>query len=202
MGMDPLIEHRERVRQIAHDLDIDLIVVVDLGRDEVDVHDAMFHIGVPETGVILDHVVADRDDQIRGIERATGVVARLQPDRLEAALVVHVDTALRHERRDHADAGRLDELPQRLSTPARQRPPVAKVLGPASQNTPPIRSAEWGLLPSTLGKIPQPMVQSFVLTRRSRYRLCHASPLAVRCAPLTAACGAACHWWHTPCELN
>ena len=60
--------------------------------------------------MIFHHVVAERDDQVRGVERAAGVVARLQPDGVEAALVIHVDAALRHERRHHADAGRLDEL--------------------------------------------------------------------------------------------
>ena len=73
---------------------------------------------VPEAGVVLDHVVAERDHQVGLLDGPYGVVPGLEADGEEAALVVHVDTALGHEGADHADAGALDELAQLLGRPA------------------------------------------------------------------------------------
>ena len=57
--------------------------------------------------MVLDHVVAERDDEVGVVDRAGDVVARLQADRVEAVVGVHVDGALRHEGAGDADAGLL-----------------------------------------------------------------------------------------------
>ena len=106
----PLVEHPERVGQVTHHLDVDGVALVDLGGQEVHVDDRLVAIGVPQARVVLDHVVAERDHEVGLLDGPYRMVAGLQADGEQAALVVHVHTALGHERADHPDAGALDEL--------------------------------------------------------------------------------------------
>ncbi len=59
--------------------------------------------------MVFDHVVAERDHEIGGLDRHEIHVARLQADREETARVLARDTALGHERRQDSDSRGLDE---------------------------------------------------------------------------------------------
>ena len=52
-------EEFDSLRQVAHDFDLDLIVLIDFRRDEIRVHNAVFFVGIPQLRVVLHHVVAE-----------------------------------------------------------------------------------------------------------------------------------------------
>ena len=114
-GRSPLVEHPQRVREIADDVELDAVVLVDLGREEVDVDDALVVLGVPQPRVVLDHVVAERDDEVGRVECAGHDVLGLQADGEQTVVVVHVDRTLGHHRVRDADAGAFAEQPQLLA---------------------------------------------------------------------------------------
>ena len=108
-ALEQLVHLPERVCDVTRDVDRGLVVVVDLGRPEVDVHDLLRRALVPEGGAPLDQVVADRDHDIGLAQRHQDVVLALQPDREQAVRVGARDRALAHEGVDHADAGVLGQ---------------------------------------------------------------------------------------------
>ena len=78
-GIDALVEHPQGMGQVADHLDLDAVVLVDLGWDEVDVDDALVGTGIPEPGVVLDHVVAEGDHEVGLASMATAGAVVLWP---------------------------------------------------------------------------------------------------------------------------
>ena len=116
LAVEALIEGLVDLPQGVGDVGLDVehhgVVVVDLGRLEVDVDDPGRPVVVPEARRVLDEVVADADDQIRGVERDVDVVAALKAHGEEAVRVRHRHRALAHEGVDDPDAGLVGEAPE------------------------------------------------------------------------------------------
>ncbi len=104
---------RERVVDVADQLDLGHEVLVNLGRQRVDADDLLVPARVPVLGRVLDQVVADGQHHVRLVEAGHGVVAGLEPNGAERLGRVHRDQALAHERLGHRDAGGAHELAQR-----------------------------------------------------------------------------------------
>ena len=108
--------------EIADDLDLDAVMIIDLRGNEVGMHDLLLFVRVPLLGVVLDHVVAEGDHEVGLLHEDRGIVGLgAEADRVDALLGVHVDATLRHERADDANSGLLDE--------------TAKLLGGTSADT-------------------------------------------------------------------
>ena len=104
-----LVDLPEGVGDVGDDLDVDVIVLVDLGGPEVDVDDGLAAALVPVRGSVFDQIVTHRDHDIGGIERGIGVVALLQADGEQAVGIGTRHRALAHERVDDADADLLGQ---------------------------------------------------------------------------------------------
>ena len=103
----------DRRGEVADQLDLGHVVGVDVGRDRVDADDAQVAVGVPRRRRPFDQVVTHADDQVGAPEEPGRVVLGVQPRGEQEMLVVGVDHALAHERRDHVQAGPPAELAQR-----------------------------------------------------------------------------------------
>ena len=64
------------MRDVARQLDIRLVAVVEIGRQDVDVNDPAGFVGIPFRGPIFDGIIADSDNQIRGVEQTVGRLVR------------------------------------------------------------------------------------------------------------------------------
>ena len=116
------VEHPQGVGQVADDLHLGMIVGVNFGGEEVDVDDLLVSVRVPEPGVVLHHVVAQRDHQVGGIDGTGDEVLRSKANGVEAVVGVPVDAALGHEGAHDTDAGDLAEEAQLLAGPLSDRP--------------------------------------------------------------------------------
>ena len=87
----------QRGIDVAEYADGDDIVFIDFGRQPVDVDDDLVGARVPHVGVVLDHVVADADDNVGLLECEPRQVARLQPDGAQRQVVGKGHDAFRHE---------------------------------------------------------------------------------------------------------
>ncbi|MCY1284104.1 hypothetical protein D9M70_329980 [compost metagenome] len=97
------------VGDVAHHLDLREVHRVDLGGTEVHVD----HLGAAadhEERRLLDHVVADVDDQVGRFQRAVHEVAGRQRGVAEEARVALVHHALAHLGGDEGNAGAVDQL--------------------------------------------------------------------------------------------
>ncbi len=87
-----------------------LVVVVDLGRQGVDVDDGALRVGVPQSGVVLHRVEADGEDDVRGGGDDIGGLVAEEPDPAEVvALQVAGDHTGRLEGLDHRQSAAGDE---------------------------------------------------------------------------------------------
>src|SRR5258706_3215048 len=104
----------QRMPDVAEHAHRDDVVRVDLGRQRVDVDDGLVVVRIAHVGVVLDHVVADADHDVRLLEGEPRQVARLQADGSEAQLVGERHDALGHEGVGHRDLQQLREAHQRI----------------------------------------------------------------------------------------
>ena len=102
--VEAFVQHPQRVREVADEFRLRVVVLVDLGRQEVGVQYLLVAVRVPQLRVVLDHVEAERDDEVGIVDGQRDAVLRAQADRVQAVIRIHVDTALRHERRYDTDA--------------------------------------------------------------------------------------------------
>ena len=108
-------QRRQQLQRLAHvgdDLDHRLVARVDLGRGEVDVHDAEPARGIPARRRPLDGIVADRDHQVGVREADARRVVGGHADRGARQRVIGRDRALGHERGDDRDPRALGERRQ------------------------------------------------------------------------------------------
>ena len=56
--------------QVSDDFDVGVIVGIDFSGQEIDVNDYLVRSGIPELGMVLHHVVAERDDHVGHIDGA------------------------------------------------------------------------------------------------------------------------------------
>jgi hypothetical protein len=96
-ALEVIRHHAQRVADVADELELGLVVFVHLGGEVVDVENSFGAEGVPAARRKLDEIVADRDDEVGGFDRALVEVERLQPDCEEAVRVIAVDAAFSHE---------------------------------------------------------------------------------------------------------
>ncbi len=93
----------KRERDVSDYPHLENVVRVDLGRRGVHVDDLAIARRMPRAGVILDHVVANADDDVCPVEAAAHVVVRLQPHAPEGERMREGNHALRHEGRGDRD---------------------------------------------------------------------------------------------------
>ena len=59
--------------------------------------------------MVLDEIIANRDNDVRGVDGTGYHILGLQADREQAPRIVPRDRSFAHERADHTDAGCLGE---------------------------------------------------------------------------------------------
>ena len=104
----------DAVGDVADDFDLRKVNRIDRRRREVDVDDLDASV-LHEERRLLDHVVADVDDQIRRLDRAVDEVTRRERRVAQEQRISLVDDPFAHLRRDERDASLVDELPQHVA---------------------------------------------------------------------------------------
>jgi hypothetical protein len=134
MGRYQRGQQLQRLPHVGDDLDRGLIARVDLGRGEVDVHDAQPAGRIPARRPPLDGIVADGDHEIGGREADARRVVGRHADRGERQRVVGRDGALGHEGRDDGNAGALGEHRELARGLATITPLPARISGRAASS--------------------------------------------------------------------
>ena len=63
-----IVEHPQRVREIADQFHLGVVVLIDFGGQKIRVNDRFVAIGIPQPRMVLDHVEAQREDQIGAVD--------------------------------------------------------------------------------------------------------------------------------------
>ena len=138
---------------VAPQLESRAVVVVVRRRDGVDVDDAAARVGVPDDGVVLDGVVADRDHQVGLVERQVGRLVLEQPDPAEVVVLeVPRDESGGLERLDHRQLGVADRARSaRVPSSSAPRRPTSSTGRSAARISPAARSMSAGRGRPSLG---------------------------------------------------
>src|SRR5690606_6954808 len=101
------------VGDISDDFLLRMVYRVDLCRDEIDVDDLQVVAPHEERG-LLDHVMADVDDQVGGVDGAVHEVVRGERGIAHVQRIMLVQYALAHLGRKEGNPGLVYELAQHL----------------------------------------------------------------------------------------
>ena len=84
------------MREIANHLSLGMVVRVDFGRQKIQMHNVFVVVRIPQSGMVFDHVLTERNYDIRRLDGAGHHIVCLQSDGEEAVVRVHVDLSLIH----------------------------------------------------------------------------------------------------------